>query len=330
MVENNVTVCFDCMEWRPETEVARKIETAKRLRNASRGVNTLYARKLLKTGIEKTRLFVFAGRALFVRRLTVGLTALVVVLTAILSVVALVGTLFVSVETGVQWTLTVSNSLRTTGAYLRTRSWLLVAALATAYALHVAEREREYLLGVQRERRRGGGRDLPNYRDYKYPRWQLLVAFSILTSIGALDWFALSVGLRDGSRVGASLLWLTGSIGVAVALRAALREDRDASGFAVRPTPWVGVSRLALALGSVEIATTFSSRTFLPEALTQTGFALVPLVGVGYVLRRTIERHTGWRPYLPYFTRTLISAPRDDPPREQHDPEYPEENDSDL
>ena len=329
-VADYITVCFDCMEWRPEQEVARKIKTAERLRNAPRGFNQLYARKLLRTGIEKTRLFVFAGRGLFARRLVVALTALGVVLTALLSTIALVGVLFVSGEIAVQWTVATVNSLLTVSAFFATHSWLFVTALATAYAVHLTERERDYLLGVQRERRRGGGRDLPNYRDYRYPRWQLLAVFSLIAITGTLDWFALSTGLRDGSPVGSSLLWLTGSLGVVVMLRAALREDRDASGFTVRPTPWVFTSRIALALGGIEIATTLSGRSLLPSVLTQIGFALVPLVGVGYVVRRTIERRTGWRLRVPPFTGTAVREPGDDQVLEQHDSEYAEEHDSDL
>lgn len=330
-VSDYITVCFDCMEWKPEREVARKIETAERLRNAPRGVNGLYARKLLRTLTERTRLFVYAGRALFVRRLGVILVALVVVLVAIGGLGMLVGTLFISVETGLRWVESILQSVRIIGTFLTTRPWILFAGLALVYAVHISERERDYLRGVHRERRRGGGRDLPNYHDYTYPRWQLLAACSSLTFLGMVDWLALSLGFREGSPLGASLLWLTGGLGLTGMLRAALREDRDASGFTVRPTPWVVGSRIAFVLGAIEITTTLTGRLLLSPVLTQTGFYLLPIVGVSYVLRRTIERRTGWRLALPLFTGTTVSDSSADQPPEQHehDHEYTETQDSD-
>jgi len=263
-VSDHVTVCWDCFEWQPEEEVEQRIRNVEQLRNAEPGLSTLYARAVLRTLVEKIRLFGYAGRALFVRRLSIVLAVAVLLFVATIL--------------------------------------LAVGGLAIGYLGHVTERERDYLRGVQRERRRGGGRDLPSYDGTNRPRWHLLAGFGVLSLLGTLDWLVLSLGHRDGSPVGAAILWLCGSVGVAYALRRALYEDRDASGFPIRPTPWVFISRTALALGFFELTVMLVSRPdlpLLPRPLTQAGVVLVPLIGGLYVLRRTVERHLGWRLRLP-------------------------------
>lgn len=305
-VHSYVTVCWDCFEWSPEEEVSQAIRESARLRNAEPGLSTLYARALFRTLVEKVRLFSYAGRVLFVRRLTIvfGVALLFLVVTTMLA--TLVGTLFVSVQTGLRWSTGILGLFRGVGSILVANPWLIVGGLAIGYLSHVTERERDYLRGVQRERRRGGGRDLPSYDGTNRPRWHLLAGFGVLSLLGTLDWLFLSLGFRDGSPVGAAILWLCGSVGVAYALRRALYEDRDASGFPVRPTPWVFISRTALALGFFELTVMLVSRPdlqLLPRPLTQAGVVLVPLVGGLYVLRRTVERRWGWRLRLPTLLR---------------------------
>ncbi|UPV98926.1 hypothetical protein M0R88_10325 [Halorussus gelatinilyticus] len=308
-VSDHVTICWDCFEWQPVEKVEQKIRNVEQRRNAEPGLSTLYARALFRTLVEKVRLFSYAGRVLFVRRLTIVFSVALLFLVVTTLLATLVGTLFVSVQTGFRWSTSVLRLLQGVGTILVANPWLIVGGLATGYFGHVTERERDYLRGVQRERRRGGGRDLPSYDGTNRPRWHLLAGFVILALLGTLDWVFLSLGFRDGSPVGAAVLWLCGSVGVAYALRRALYEDRDAGGFPVRPTPWVFASRTALAFGLLELTVMLVGRPGLlplPRPLTQAGFILVPLVGGLYVLRRTVERRWGWRLRLPI---SLLPSP---------------------
>ncbi len=301
-LENNFTVCWDCITTEDHQQIELRIKQIGEIKNAESGLSTLYAKAVARTLVERVRLFSYAGRALFVRRLGVVFAVGLLLLVVMTLLATLVGTLFVSVETGLRWLTTTLTLLEVVAKLVLANSWLAVAGVTTGYLVHVAERERDYLRGVQRERRRGGGRDLPSYDGTQRPCWHLLAGFTAFGLLGCLDWLLLVLNLRDGSPVGAALLWLIGAVGVAYTLRAALYEDRDASGFQVRPTPWVFASRTALALGGLEVVRMLAGRPdllALPRLLTQGGFALAPVVGGLYVLRRTIERRWGWRLRLP-------------------------------
>ncbi|WP_433623514.1 hypothetical protein [Halomicrococcus sp. NG-SE-24] len=171
--------------------------------------------------------------------------------------------------------------------------WATGGLLGVAYAYHVAERERAYERQVQRDRRRRGESPL----SYARPRWQFVAVFAVIGVLGAIDWLLIRANVfTRGSLVGALVLWTIGATGVAYYLRAALHEDRDVSGMAVTPTPWVVISRGALALGLVGgVATTVGYDSVVPNAATTLAIYLVPFTGGLYVIQRTVRRRTAWR-----------------------------------
>ncbi|WP_440005416.1 hypothetical protein [Halomicrococcus sp. SG-WS-1] len=292
-VSNHVTVCWDCMEWGDEKRVARQVQTAGRLKNADPSLTPLYGKAVIRELTERVRLFVYTGRLLFVRRVFIGVVSIIVLFWSSVGLIVFVGTLFLNPDVGFQWAASVVTfawrNILTTGV----TPWATGGLLGVAYAYHVTERERAYERQVQRDRRRRGESPL----SYARPRWQFVVVFAVIGVLGATDWLLIRADVfTRGSLIGALVLWTIGATGVAYYLRAALHEDRDVSGMAVTPTPWVVISRGALALGLVGgVATTVGYDSLAPNAITILAICLAPLTGGLYVMHRTVRRRTGWR-----------------------------------
>ena len=320
-VDNNITVCWDCGEWKDIGAVEEVTSHAIELKTASKGLSLKYAKASVREFTEKSRVFAHTGRAVVLRRAfvaTVGLALLFV-----MSVVGagLVGALFVSPETGVRWFQSVLAQYQAIESILLARPWLALVGIAIGYAIHVFEQERAYEREVFRDERRRG--ETPS-ETHGRPRWQFVAGFAAVGLFGALDWILVHHDVfPNGMLFGALVFWTVGSAGVAYYLRQTLREERDIDGYPVNPAPWVFTSRYALFVALVGIATSYlTTYSILPPTVLELTLVLAPLVGAVYVGRRLAERRTVWGIRAMYSIRTAIDTiwPLDDdwPPTEQH------------
>jgi hypothetical protein len=286
-------VCWDCFEWKDEREIERKARKSLQAKTASRELSLRYVTAVVRNLTEKTRLFVHTGRLVVLRRLVVATVALACLLALGVLFAGMVGALFVSPEAGIEWGTATLSLYQGSWAALRANPEAALSVLAVGYLAHVVERERAYRRERFRNRRRRG--ETPTV-SYARPRWQFVTGFAVVGLVGAVDWLLVSNGVFPaGMLFGAVVLWLVGSAGVAYYLRYALREDRDVDGQPVAPAPWVFATRSALFVGLIGIVTTVSTTDLsLSPLLVELAVLTTPVVGLGYVARRYIERRTQW------------------------------------
>jgi hypothetical protein len=292
-IENYATVCWDCFEWKDEREIERKARKSLQAKTASRELSLRYVTAVVRNLTEKTRLFVHTGRLVVLRRLVVATVALACLLALGVLFAGMVGALFVSPEAGIEWGTATLSLYQGSWAALRANPEAALSVLAVGYLAHVVERERAYRRERFRNRRRRG--ETPTV-SYARPRWQFVAGFAVVGLVGAVDWLLVSNGVFPaGMLFGAVVLWLVGSVGIAYYLRYALREDRDVDGQPVAPAPWVFATRSALFVGLIGIAGRVSTTNLsLSPLLVELAVLTTPVVGLGYVARRYIERRTEW------------------------------------
>ncbi|RBI63891.1 hypothetical protein DMJ13_05120 [halophilic archaeon] len=292
-LENHFTLCFDCLEEKTDREIVGEFRQIKEIKSSEREFSSLYTRSIILEIAERVRLFVYTGRLLFVRRVLIGVASITVLFWSSVGLIVFVGALFLNPDIGLQWGVSLVTFVWRNILTRDVTPWATGGLLGVAYAHHVAERERAYERQVQRDRRRRGESPL----SYARPRWQFVAVFAVIGVLGAIDWLLIRANVfTRGSLVGALVLWTIGATGVAYYLRAALHEDRDVSGMAVTPTPWVVISRGALALGLVGgAATTVGYDSIIPNAATTLAICLTPFTGGLYVIHRTVRRRTAWR-----------------------------------
>lgn len=332
LVDNNITVCWDCGEWKDIEAVEQVTSQAIELKTASKGLSLKYVKASVREFIEKSRVFAHTGRGVILRRALISTVGLALLFTMSVVGAGLVGALFVSPETGIQWTQSVLTQYQTIESVLFARPEITLVGIAIGYAVHIYEQERAYEREVFRnERRRGETPSVSHGR----PRWQFVAGFAAIGLFGALDWILVRHDVfPDGMLFGAIVFWMTGSAGVAYYLRQALREERDIDDYPVNPAPWVFASRYTLFAGLVGIAMSYLTiRSVLPPSILELTLVLAPLVGAMYVGRRMAERRTVWGIRAMYSIRTAIDTiwPLNDnwPPTEQNR-QHPNPNDTDT
>lgn len=302
-VENHFTVCLDCFEWKDKQIVYHEVSKASRLKNAKPGFTLLYAHRLFRECIEKTRVFVHTGRFLLARRLLVVAIGSILLFGGGLTLIVTIGSLLFGLDTGQQWIQIVLQETEGILRALRGNTIVLAVLGGVGYFAHIREREQAYKRHIKRRHRRGTTMESVTH---ERPRWQFVAGFSLLGWVGALDWTLIQTGrFPAGSLVGAFVLWSVGALGTVIFLRSALREDRDIAGFAVWATGWVFTSRYSFCLGFIDaLLTLFDFGADLSMLLW-----IPPTIGGIYVLRRIVERRTGWEPRTAtMWLRTTVST----------------------
>ena len=319
-VDNNVSVCFDCLDWKDEDIVAHETNRAGRLKNTQRGFSLLYAKSLSREFREKTRVFTHSGRLVVLRRAITAAVGLIGLLVAGVLLAGLLGALFVSPQSGISWAQATVDTYRTAGTALLASPWIAFGSLGIGYVVHVYEQERAYERELFRDERRHG--ETPSV-GHGRPRWQFVAGLAAVGLFGAVDWILVRHNVfPDGMLFGALVFWGVGSAGVAFYLRKALREDRDIHGQPVNPAPWVFAARYALFVASIGAATSYlTTSSLLQSTILELALIAAPLVGALYVGRRLAEQRTVWGARTMYSIRSAIdrvwSLDDDWPPTEQ-------------
>ena len=320
-VDENITVCWDCVEWKDGDVLDREIDEAIELKTASKEPSLKYAKACLYEFSEKLRVFAHTGRAVVLRRAVVATVGLALLLTLGVTVAGIIGALFVSPDTGIQWVQSTLAQYQTMESVLFARPWIALVGIAVGYLVHVYEQERAYEREVFRDERRREGTLLESHGR---PRWQFVTGFAAAGLFGAVDWILVRHDVfSDGMLFGALVFWSVGSAGVAFYLRKALREDRDIHGQPVNPAPWVFASRYALFVALAgAVASSLTTISLLPSTVLELALIAAPLVGALYVGRRLAEQRTVWGARTMYSIRSVIdrvwSLDDDWPPTEQN------------
>ncbi|WP_435156824.1 hypothetical protein [Haladaptatus sp. DFWS20] len=211
-----------------------------------------------------------------------------------LILITLVGTLFLGISVGQQWSHTAFTAVYETSRDLSTNPLVLATVLGVGYYAHVTERERAYKRHVERQHRQG---DPTETITHERPRWQLVAGFTGIGCIGALDWLVIHTGhFPRGSGLGAFVIWMTGATGIAYFLRRALHEDRDVAGFDVWSPPWVFTTRYALSVGLIgSVHSLIAPTAPIPEPHLSLLLWIPPITGGLYVFQRILKRRTRWQ-----------------------------------
>lgn len=320
-IDENITICWDCVEWEDNDVADQKTRQAIELKTASKEPSLKYTKACLRELAEKLRVFAHTGQAVVLRRALVATIGLALLLVMGVAATGAIGALFVSPETGLQWAESTLAQYQAIGLVLFDRSWLAFVGIAVGYVVHVYEQERAYERELFRDERRRG--ETPSI-GHGRPRWQFVAGLAAVGLFGAVDWILVRHGIfPDGMLFGALVFWGVGSAGVAFYLRKALREDRDIHGQPVNPAPWVFASRYALfvALASA-VASYLPTNSLLPSIALELALIAAPLAGALYVGRRLAEQRTVWGARTMYSIRSVIdrvwSLDDDWPPTEQN------------
>ncbi|ELZ68781.1 hypothetical protein C457_10986 [Haloferax prahovense DSM 18310] len=267
-VENHVVLCRDCEERDDWKEAVRKKRAAEQpqpptsLRGKARNLpNTIHDYLTDPT-----------ARFLFARRLGVLALLLVGILLLLPPIAAVVGTLFVSPDTGMQWfdqSITAITAVRYTS--ISTLAWAFTGLFGIVYFTHIAERERNDPTGWAGE--------------WNPPKWYALAVYTAIGLYGAVMLILVAVGdAPAGRQFGAGILWFVGSLGIAYQIKDALRLDLVRMVWEPRRELWEFPTRygFVLALTAVAVGPPASLPMFTTPLLT----ALTPTVSTAYIIAR--------------------------------------------
>jgi hypothetical protein len=267
-VENHVVLCRNCEERDDWEEAVRKKRAAEQpqpptsIRGRVRSLpNSIYDYVTDPT-----------ARFLFARRLGVLAIAFIGVLLLIPLIGAVVGALFVSPDTGIQWfnqsIITITAVSHTS---IATLAWSATVLFGVVYFAHIAERERNDPTGWAGE--------------WNPPKWYALTVYSVVALYGAVMLNLVAFGDAPvGRRFGARIFWVLGSLGIAYQIKDALRLDLVRMVWEPRRELWEFPARygFVLTLTSFTVGPPASLPTFTTPLLT----ALTPTVGTAYIIAR--------------------------------------------
>ncbi|QLG29827.1 hypothetical protein HUG10_19640 (plasmid) [Halorarum halophilum] len=320
-IDENITICWDCVEWEDNNVADQKTKRAIELKTASKEPSLKYTKACLREFSEKLRVFAHTGRAVILRRALVATIGLTVLLAMGVAAAGAIGALFVSPETGLHWAGSTVTQYQAIGSVLFDRPWLAFVGIAVGYVVHVYEQERAYERELFRDKRRRG--ETPSV-GHGRPRWQFVAGLAAVGLFGAVDWILIRHNVfPEGMLFGALIFWSVGSAGVAFYLRKALRKDRDIHGQPVNPAPWVFGSWYALFVALAGATTSYlTSGSLLPPTVFESTLIATPAVGALYVGRRLAEQRSVWGARTMYSIRSVIdrvwSLDDDWPPTEQN------------
>ncbi|WP_117595438.1 hypothetical protein [Haloprofundus halophilus] len=266
--ENHVVLCRDCEERDDWKESVRKKRAAEQPQppTSIQGKIRLLPKTIRDYVTDPTARFLF-GRRLGVLGVLLGGTLLLIPVIA-----AVVGALFVSLDTGMQWfdqsiaTLTAVSSVP-----IRTLAWSSTGLLGVIYFTHIAERERNDPTGWAGE--------------WNPPKWYALAVYSVIGLYGAVTLVLVASGDAPvGRRFGARIFWFLGSLGIAYQIKDALRLDLVRMVWEPRRELWEFPARygFVLALTSFLVGPPAS----LPSFTTPLLAALTPTVSTAYIIAR--------------------------------------------
>ncbi|SEP27190.1 hypothetical protein SAMN04487948_13019 [Halogranum amylolyticum] len=266
-VENHVVLCRDCEERDDWKEAVRKKRAAEQQSPTS-------LRGKLRNLPDSIRDYVTdpTARFLFARRLGVLTVLLVGVLLLIPLVAAVVGALFVSPDTGMQWfDQAITTITAVSNTPLNTLAWIFTGLFGLIYFAHITERERNDPTGWAGE--------------WNPPKWYALAVYSTIGLYGAVMLILVAFESAPvGRRFGARIFWLVGSLGIAYQIKDALRLDLVRMVWKPRRELWEFPTRygFVLALTAFAVGPPASLPTFTTPLLA----ALTPTVSTAYITVR--------------------------------------------
>ncbi|WP_157572968.1 hypothetical protein [Halogranum rubrum] len=266
--ENHVVLCRRCEKrdgWREAVRTKREAEQPQpptsfrgRLRNFPDSVRDYVTDP--------------TARFLFARRLGVLTILLIGVLLLIPPIAAVVGALFVSPNTGMQWfdqSITAITTISNTP--LNTIAWVFTGLFGIIYFAHIAERERNDPTGWAGE--------------WNPPKWYALTVYSAIGLYGAVTLILVAVESAPvGRQFGARIFWFIGSVGIAYQIKDALRLDLVRMVWKPRRELWEFPARygFVLALTAFAVGPPASLPTFTTPLLA----ALTPAISTAYIIAR--------------------------------------------
>ncbi|MFC7130574.1 hypothetical protein [Haloferax chudinovii] len=266
--ENHVVLCRRCEKRDGWREAVRK----KRAEEKPLPPTSLRGKAQNLPHILKDYLTDPTARFLFARRFGVLALLLVGILLFIPPVAAVVGTLFISPNTGMQWfdqSITTITGIRNTS--ISTLAWAFTGLFGIVYFAHIAERERNDPTGWAGE--------------WNPPKWYALAVYTVIGLYGAVVLILVAVGdAPAGRRFGAQILWFVGSLGIAYQIKDALRLDLVRMVWEPRRELWEFPTRYGFVLALTAVAV--GPLASLPTLTTPLLAALTPTVSTAYIIAR--------------------------------------------
>ncbi|EJN57264.1 hypothetical protein [Halogranum rubrum] len=266
--ENHVVLCRRCEKrdgWREAVRAKREAErppTPTTIRGKARNLPN----EVKDYVADPTARFLFA------RRLGVLTILLIGVCLLIPPIAAVVGALFISPDTGMEWFDQSITSITTvSNTPLNTLAWVFTGLFGIIYFAHVAERERNDPTGWAGE--------------WNPPKWYALAVYSAIGLYGAVMLILVAFGDAPvGRRFGARIFWFFGSLGIAYQIKDALRLDLVRMVWKPRRELWEFPARYGFVLALTAFAV--GPPATLPTLLTPLLAALTPAVSTAYIIAR--------------------------------------------